>query len=443
VAGLASSVYPAAGSAQQAAAKPGSAGLLASGLKNGRGTVMCLNDTNNGTKSGTHADLYPCLKTIQSEQWTPYSDGTIRIHGECLTSTGTANGSSPEISACKDSSNQIWAKGSNPKASLNSLLIKNSGKCLDVYASRIADNSEVDVWQCDDTNAQVWGWVTGSAAIVPGGNEAEANCDYIGAYSEPDDGGCYAWVGAVQAHNNDFSAAGVSAGFKQGDPTCSDGCGHSIVEIMAANATGKNTIEYGWGVAANATHPTLGIGLWANGNPLDAVANFVQVSKTVRIGQTVTVGATGTYKIGFDSANKEWQLFYNGTEVGYFPQSIWTSRGTSYTAIGWDELFGEVVQPSLTVADMEMGNGILGSRTGSVSVSKYQLLSSSTPADFASFFVDANTQFYDGGGMNSTGFSYGGPGVFGAPSSLSTGSSPATGPSPASRIRPPVSTLSF
>jgi hypothetical protein len=441
VGGLISSALPAEGSVASSPAA-GTSGLLASGLTNGSADVMCLSDYKNATASGTKVVLNPCAKSNESELWTPYSDGTIRIHSLCLTVTGTVNGSSMEISTCKGASDQIWETGSNPQVSLSVLQPKSVGKCLDVYGSKTADNAVVDIWACDDTDAQVWGWVTGSAAIAPGGSLANANCNYIGGFNEPNDGGCYAWVGGVQADNNNFSAAGVSVDFKQGNPTCADGCGHSIVEIMAADATGKNTIEYGWGVAANAAQPTLGIGLWANGQPLDALANFVRASTKVKIGQTVTVGATGTYGISFDSASQEWQLFYNGTEVGYFPQSIWSSRGTSYTAVGWDEIFGEVVQPALTVAHMEMGNAILGSSPGSASVSDYQLLDSSTAADFSSFFVDANSRFYDDGGTSSTGFSYGGPGIFGA-SSSSNRSRPAASPRARHIIRPPVGTLSF
>lgn len=435
---------PASASAA-ASPKPGTAGLLASGLKNSSGTAMCLDDYKNGTAVGSRVLLYPCNKTDKAQQWTPYSDHTIRIHGKCATAVGTVNGSQLQLRNCADSTNQVWSTGTNPKVSLNNLTEKATGKCLDVFSSKTANNSTIDIWSCDDTNAQVWGWVTGSAAIAPGGNMANANCDYVGGFNEPNDGGCYAWVGASQQDNNSFSATGVSADFKQGNPVCTGGCGHSLVEMYVADATGKNVIEYGWGVAAGATQPTLGIGLWANGDPLDAVGNFVQVSTTVKIGQQVTVGATGAYEISFDSSTQEWQLFYNSVEVGYFPQTIWTSRGTSYTAVGFDEMFGEVVQPALTVAHMQMGNGVLGSLTGAVSVSNYQLLDSSTPGDFSSYFVDAKAQYYDDGDTTSTGFSYGGPGIFGA------SAGPSAGPSRSSARRsaghrqahPPVGAMRF
>jgi hypothetical protein len=283
---------------------------------------------------------------------------------------------------------------------------------MDVYLSKTANNSGVNQWDCDNSNAQVWGWVTGSAAIVTGGSLHSANCDYFGGFSEPNDGGCYSWVGASQANNNHFSADGVQANFSQGNPVCTSGCGHSIVEFMASDTTNKNTIEYGWGVQANDTKPTLGIGLWVSGKPIDAKANFVSMSSAVKIGSAVAPGATGSFKIWYNPATGRWNLYYNATWLGYFPQSVWTSRGTSYTKIGWLQTFGEVVQPSLTVGHMQMGNGQLGSMAGSTTVSNYQLINSTTPAQLTGFFVDAKAQFYDQGSTSDAGFSYGGPGIF-------------------------------
>ena len=60
-----------------------------------------------------------------------------------------------------------------------------------------------------------------------------------------------------------------------------------------------------------------------------------------------------------------------------------------------------------------MGNGILGSLTGSSSVSNYQLFGSTTPAQLTNFFVYANPTYYNDGNTKATSFRYGGPGIFG------------------------------
>lgn len=392
----------------------GATGLLASGLKNGSGSVMCLDDYKNLSANGTPVNVFPCNKSDAAQQFTPYSDGSIRIHGKCVATQGAVatNGARMALTTCGTSNWMKWNRGTNPRVSLNDLVTPADGKCMDVYSSNTANNATVDQWGCNGTTAQVWGWVTGTAAIVAGGATAHANCNYIGAYSEPGDGGCYAWVGASQANNNKFSATGVQADFLQAAPVCSGGCGHSIVEFMVSDAANKNTIEFGWGVQPGATKPTLGIGLWANGSPINANANFVNESTTVKIGSAVTPGAKGTYKINFNPASGRWNLYYNGTWLGFFPESVWTSRGTSFTSMGWDQVFGEVVQPSLTVGHMQMGNGILGSQAGSTTVSNYTLIGANVASQLTGFFVDANAKFYNQGSTSGTGFSYGGPGVF-------------------------------
>lgn len=392
----------------------GTTGILASGLKNGSGQVMCLDDYQNSSTVGNPINIYPCNKADSAQKFTSYSDGTIRIHGRCVGVSGNSNGNGARmvLANCSGSNWTKFRRHTDPRNSLNDLVVVANNSCVDVYQSRTANSSEVDQWGCDDTNAQVWGWVTGTAAIQTGGSLHNANCSYIGGYNEPNDGGCYAWVGANQANNNHFSATGVQADFSQGNPVCTSGCGHSIVEFMVSDATNKNTIEYGWGVQPGATKPTIGIGLWANGKPLDANANFVSENSTLKPGSAVTPGAIGTFKIWFNPATGRWNLYYNGTWLGFFPESVFTSRGTSYTSIGWLQVFGEVVQPSLNVGHMQMGNGVLGSQAGSASVSNYQLINANVPAQLTGFFVDAKSSFYDQGNTSSTGFTYGGPGIF-------------------------------
>jgi uncharacterized membrane protein YgcG len=395
-------------------------GLLASGLTNSSGSVMCLDDYQDSSTNGTAVNIYPCNKSDAGQQWSLYSDNTIRIHGKCLDvyQAATTNGTRMDLNTCDGNTNQQWSVGTNPDISLNNLTSKQSGNCLDVYNSETANSSETDLWSCDNTPAQVWGWVTGSSAIQAGGATALANCSKV---IQGFGSSCVVQMGAYQANmgNGTYTgnATGVSANFTIYSPTCGVNCVHIANEWqIGTNGAKANLIEYGWTIAGDVpagTHPELQIGLWANGQVLDADANFVQVSKTVEINEVLPVnGTVGNLKILYVASSSEWQLFYNGTEVGYYPESIWTSRGTSLTALNNINLFGEVYpsNPLLAAPVMQMGSGVLAGQSGAAQISDYTLYGSTVAPSFQPY-TEGNQKLWTLSDVTATGFSYGGPGL--------------------------------
>jgi hypothetical protein len=127
----------------------------------------------------------------------------------------------------------------------------------------------------------------------------------------------------------------------------------------------------------------------------------------------VTTGATGTYKITL--ANNQWQFWYNGTEIGYFPMSVFTSLGdNSFTSITYLDVFGEVAVPYGLVTKTQMGNGTLGTDPGATSFSNFSLIGSTAAADLefnGTEPIQAYQYAYDYGNTGPTGFSVGGPGL--------------------------------
>jgi hypothetical protein len=253
---------------------------------------------------------------------------------------------------------------------------------------------------------------SGGASSSPTSGTANntAACTTIGGFGEPN--ACYVQMGGDQTG---LSATGVSANFSVWTPRCGSDCGHVANEFFATDSAG-DTIEYGWTVPPNSAagaHPLLGIGLWAKGQPLDADANFVQVSKTAKINMVLPVNGTkANLKILYVSASKQWQLFYNGTEVGYYPESIWTSRGTSLTALQTIYIFGEIVGTSAAPSvNAQMGNGVLGTSSGAATISNYTLYGTSTAPNLTPYSGIKNTKYYAVGNSTATGFSYGGPGL--------------------------------
>jgi hypothetical protein len=89
----------------------------------GTGTVrnpfnsMCVTAAGNGSADGTEVVAWKCNRDA-SQQWTSYSDGTLRINGKCLDITGhsTAAGATVDLGSCDGSPAQQWQIG---QASLN------------------------------------------------------------------------------------------------------------------------------------------------------------------------------------------------------------------------------------------------------------------------------------------------------------------------------------
>jgi Ricin-type beta-trefoil lectin domain/Domain of unknown function (DUF4232) len=81
----------------------------------GTGTVrnpfngMCVTAAGNGSTDGTEVVASKCGRDA-SQQWTAYSDGTLRINGKCLDVTGysTATGATVDLWACGASPSQQW-----------------------------------------------------------------------------------------------------------------------------------------------------------------------------------------------------------------------------------------------------------------------------------------------------------------------------------------------
>jgi hypothetical protein len=391
-------------------------GELSSYLTNGAGHVMCLDDYQNRSTNGTPIKIYPCSTVDAAQKWQLYSDSTIRIHGKCLDvyQNKTTNGSKLDLYSCNGGRNQKWTVGKNVNLSLNDLVSAASGKCLDDYHSGTANSNPTDLWSCNGTTAQVWGWNAGST-IVQGGKTATANC-----HSTVSGGNtCYYWVQSFQQNNGNFAANGVSANFSQPNPKIgpdepgSHDLNHSVMEIWAASADGKQTVEIGWYKDNTHSAPILFTTAWVNNQFLGYAENggtgFVQVSKTFKIGGNISVGQTGKYEVLISGG--QLQIWYNGAEIGYFPQSVWSSRGASFTKLGDVSVYGEIATGVATVSLTQMGNGVNGSSKSAASVSGYSLIGANTTSQLTNFGAPAGfTNIYNYGNTSATGFTYGGPG---------------------------------
>lgn len=220
---------------------------------------------------------------------------------------------------------------------------------------------------------------------------------------------CYRWVGGRQF----ISASGVSVQFGQAAPKTMGNSlqGHTLVELSVGTADGKQYVEVGWILpdASGNAKPRLFVYHWVDGHTsCYNGCGFVQVSGSIHPGDLLTVGATGTYKINYSGG--QWQVFYDGTKVGYFPESLW---GGKFTQAGFTQIFGEVSSSTMNTCT-QMGNGIYGSHAGSLLISNYTLLGSTTARDLSPFnlnnFNGSVNPGYNYGAATATSLRIGGPG---------------------------------
>jgi hypothetical protein len=181
----------------------------------------------------------------------------------------------------------------------------------------------------------------------------------------------YKYAGMGQT---DLTATGASAQFNSFNPTLVDGS-HTLGEVAVQTvdpSTGKNvSVEAGLGVDYSLNND-YALHFWTyvnqgayqgDSNYNDLADNFRQVSSTIVPGMAVTPNQPTTIEIRH--AHSEWEVFYNGTLVGGYADSIWGGRFATASVV---EVFDEDASWNPQPCDSE-GNGIFGDQAGAASFS--------------------------------------------------------------------------
>lgn len=202
--------------------------------------------------------------------------------------------------------------------------------------------------------------------------------------------------------------------FSQHKPFLSPLDYHTLVEIAAMSTDTKQIVEVGWTIDRGLNgddNPHLFVFTWVNRTPnCYNGCGYVQVSPTFRPGMSVTSdGSQHVFAIEFYQGN--WWINYDGQWMGYFPESVWTSKGVSYNQAGLIEWFGEVA--TNTGSRTQMGNGIFGSVPGSATINNTSIILSTTNSILAGWASPAGTDlscFNYATVRGGSDFRYGGPG---------------------------------
>ena len=124
---------------------------------------LCLANQNSLNTSGNPIGVAGCNGSA-GQQWSPYSDGTLRTQGGCLdvVSAGTSSGTNVDWYPCNGTAAQTWTHQANGE-----LVNPSSGLCLTDPGGNTG--ARLDIETCTDSAQQQWTLPTGSGGGSGGG----------------------------------------------------------------------------------------------------------------------------------------------------------------------------------------------------------------------------------------------------------------------------------
>ena len=258
------------------------------------------------------------------QQWSPYTDGTLRTQGGCLdvVAAGTTDGTDIDWYACNASPAQDWTHESNGE-----LVNPNSGLCLTDPGGN--PSAQLELEACTDSAAQVWNLPSGTSTgnTVTVGNPGNQTSTVGTAASLQ--------VGATDSASGQtltYSATGLPAGLSinsstgliSGTPTTA---GTSNVTVTATDTTGADgTASFTWAVNSGSTGTgSGGVDISAGGPAAAPFAADEDYSGGATADTTNAISTTGV-------ANPAPQSVYQHNRYGNFTYTIpGLTAGASYT----------------------------------------------------------------------------------------------------------------
>ena len=115
----------------------------------------CIDVAGSGTEDGTNIQLWTCNGT-DAQKWTfDENTGEIKgLGGKCIDVAGSEDGTNIQLWTCNGTDAQKWTYNKTT-GEIKGL----GGKCIDVAGSATEDGTNIRLWTCTGTNAQKWEWV--------------------------------------------------------------------------------------------------------------------------------------------------------------------------------------------------------------------------------------------------------------------------------------------
>jgi hypothetical protein len=142
----------AAGGGRAPAPNPGPQPVGAAALIIGYASNRCIDVTDGAYNSNPQLQIWDC-NGGPNQQWTFYSDGTVRAFDRCMTVAGgsTANGVDIVLNTCSGSAAQRFTLNA-----AHDLVNQLADKCVDARDQQTANGVRLQLWACGGTSNQKW-----------------------------------------------------------------------------------------------------------------------------------------------------------------------------------------------------------------------------------------------------------------------------------------------
>jgi hypothetical protein len=205
---------------------------------------LCAANQNSLNTEGNPIGLAGCNGSA-GQQWSPYTDNTVRVQGGCLdvTSAGTTSGTTVQWYPCNGSGAQNWTHQANGE-----LVNNNSGLCLTDPGGNTG--ARLDIETCTGAASQLWTLPSGGSSphvtVTNPGNQSSTTGSAVSTQIHATD--------STAGQTLTYSATGLPAGLSinpstgliTGTPTAA---GTSTVTVTAKDAAGTTgTATFTWTV---------------------------------------------------------------------------------------------------------------------------------------------------------------------------------------------------
>jgi hypothetical protein len=302
---------------------------------------LCLNNASSLNTPGNPIGVAGCNGSA-GQQWSAYSDNTVRVQGGCLdvVSAGTTSGTNVDWYPCNASNAQGWTHQANGE-----LVNPNSGLCLTDPGGNAG--ARLDIETCTGAASQIW---TGPAG--GGGNTVTVT-------SPGNQSGTVGTAASLQVHASDsasgqtlsYSASGLPAGLSinaangliSGTPTAA---GTSTVTVTAQDGTGASgSATFTWAISS---------GGGSCGTANAALNHTATASSTENAGtpaSAATDGNTGT----------RWSSAFSDPQ--WLEVDLGSAQGICAVTLQWETAYGKAFQIQVS-ADNATWSSIYSTTTG-------------------------------------------------------------------------------
>jgi Malectin domain/Ricin-type beta-trefoil lectin domain/Putative Ig domain len=250
---------------------------------------LCLGNENSLNTEGNPIGVSTCNGST-GQQWSPYTDSTVRVEGGCLDveSAGKTSGTLVDWYPCNGTAAQGWTHESN-----NELVNPNSGLCLTDPGGNTG--SRLDIETCAASAQQLWTLPTGSGSntvtVTSPGNQTSTVGTAASLQVSATD--------SASGQTLTYSATGLPAGLSinsttgliSGTPTTA---GTSSVTVTAKDTTGASgSATFTWTVGSGTTNTVTVTSPGNQSGTVGTAASLQIAASDSASGQTLTYSATG------------------------------------------------------------------------------------------------------------------------------------------------------